>query len=379
LSTNNPNAPATCGLIHSRVLLPSRHSEWSRDRLRAVLAHELAHVARRDCLIQTAAQVASAIYWFSPLHRYAERMMAVERERACDEFVLRSGLPPRSYALALVDAKRDALNCTTPASPLLAMAPPDASELEHRVKHILAGKEPERVMSMAARMAVAAVTAGTVVVTSSVRLEAALPQLVHGLAATTAGEPDQRRDSIASPSSERIPGRAVPTDAMMRAVMSGPDSAFAMHLVHATERVPQGDEDLVGDRARWALLQSEDGFLIEPLVRRLADGDWRVRAYAAWALGLSRDRRATEALIAQMDHPVWRLRAMAASALESIGDAQARDVMVRALHDAAWQVRSVAVSYLGALNEPELAPVIRALLSDRHIAVRLAAQRALGE
>ena len=68
---------------------------------------------------------------------------------------------------------------------------------------------------------------------------------------------------------------------------------------------------------------------------------------------------------------------MAASALEAIGDVRARDAMVRALGDEAWQVRSAAVSYLGALNEPALTPLIRARLSDRHVAVRMAAQRAL--
>ena len=375
-STADPAAPATCGLLRSRVLLPAHHDSWSRERVSAVLAHELAHVARRDCLTQTAAQVASAIYWFSPLHRYAERRMAMERERACDELVLRAGLSPRSYATALVDAERDAVDGAAPASLVLAMASPVKSELEHRVEHILEG-EPERAMGLLARLAVASLTAAVVVVTSSVRLEAALPGDVRGVPPSQGMEPDQRRDSVALPSSERIPSGVLPADAVVRAAIAGPDSALAMQLVHALEREPQGDEDLVRDRARWALMQSANGSLVDPLLGRLAADDWRVRAYAAWTLGLARDPRATPSLVAQMDHPVWRLRAMAASALEAIGDVRARDAMVRALGDEAWQVRSAAVSYLGALNEPALTPLIRARLSDRHVAVRMAAQRAL--
>jgi beta-lactamase regulating signal transducer with metallopeptidase domain len=376
LGTSDMIAPATCGLFRARVLLPANTDGWSQERVRAVLAHELAHVARRDCLTQTAAQIASALYWFSPLHRHAERMMAVERERACDEFVLRTGLAGSTYARALVDAKRDALSFR-PDPFLLAMAPPDRSELENRVAHILESAEPDRVMGPLARLAVVTLVLSAVVVTSTVRLEAAPPPGATRAGAPQGMEPDQRRDSVSLPASERIGGGAVPTEALTRALLAGPDSMLARHLVNAIERVPKDDEDLVRERARWALVQSADGHLVEPLIGRLADDDWRVRAYAAWALGAAQDPRATMALIAQMDHPVWRLRAMAAYALQSIGDIRARDAMLRALGDPAWQVRAPAVSYLGALREPALTPVIRARLSDRHIAVQMAAQRAL--
>ena len=379
LETDDIVAPATGGLLRARVLLPADSDAWSRDRVRAVLAHELAHVARRDCLTQTIAQIASALYWFSPLHRYAERMMAVERERACDEFVLRTGLSARSYARALVEAERDALNFRANPSLLLAMAPPDKSELEHRVEHILDGSKPERAMGPVARLGVVSLAVAVVVVTSTVRLEAAPPQSAPRANAPQGTEPDQRRDSTALPSSERVPDDAVPTDAVLHAVLAGPDSMLAMHLMHAIERVPNGEEDLVRERARWALTQSANGLLVEPLIARLADFDWRVRAYAAWALGLAQDSRATPALVAQMNHPVWRMRAMATSALQSIGDVRARDVMLRALEDDAWQVRSAAVSYLGALRDTALTPIIRARLSDRHIAVRMVAERALEE
>jgi HEAT repeat protein len=212
-----------------------------------------------------------------------------------------------------------------------------------------------------------------------VRLEAALPQNAFNGVAQQGIEPDRRQDSTSLPASERVPGGTVPSDDVVRAVLSGPDSMLAAHLVKAIDRVPRSDEDLVRERARWALGQAVDGRLVEPLIGRLADSDWRVRAYAAWALGIAKDRRATASLVLQMDQPVWRLRAMAASALESIGDDRARDVMVRALEDDAWQVRSAAVSYLGALRDKALTPVIRARLSDRHIAVRMAAERALEE
>src|SRR2546426_2601906 len=51
------------------ILLPSEAASWPPDRLRAVLLHELAHVARHDCLALTMGTLALAMYWFHPLAR----------------------------------------------------------------------------------------------------------------------------------------------------------------------------------------------------------------------------------------------------------------------------------------------------------------------
>ena len=55
------------GLWRPRVLLPSAASEWSAERRRAVLVHELGHVRRRDGLALCLGQLSCALYWFQPL------------------------------------------------------------------------------------------------------------------------------------------------------------------------------------------------------------------------------------------------------------------------------------------------------------------------
>ncbi len=61
------SAPVTVGLIAPRILLPANWNQWPVDKLEAVLAHELAHVARRDTVTGFLAQVNRCVFWFHPL------------------------------------------------------------------------------------------------------------------------------------------------------------------------------------------------------------------------------------------------------------------------------------------------------------------------
>ena len=83
----NPG-PLTFGVLRKTILLPAIANEWSVDRRRLVLAHELVHVKRNDGLGQLLCQVVCTVYWFNPLIWYAVRQLGIERERACDDYVL---------------------------------------------------------------------------------------------------------------------------------------------------------------------------------------------------------------------------------------------------------------------------------------------------
>src|SRR4029078_11189598 len=84
--------PMTWGVRRPRVLLPAAARDWPADRLRAVLAHELAHIARADGLVHLVAQLACAVYWFHPLFWTAERALGRETELAADDDELGRGL-----------------------------------------------------------------------------------------------------------------------------------------------------------------------------------------------------------------------------------------------------------------------------------------------
>lgn len=102
LSSSAVGAPITRGFLRPVVLLPLAAREWTYDRCRVVLQHELAHIARHDYLLQLFAGAACALYWFHPGMWAAARRLRYESERACDDDVLALGSAPTDYAAHLL-------------------------------------------------------------------------------------------------------------------------------------------------------------------------------------------------------------------------------------------------------------------------------------
>jgi len=124
LQASGPAMPMTWGIRRPTILLPAEADHWAAERRRDVLLHELAHVKRHDFLIQLIARIACAVYWFHPLVWLAATRLREERERACDDHVLRAGATPSAYATHLLEIARDlrAARATLLAS--VAMARP---------------------------------------------------------------------------------------------------------------------------------------------------------------------------------------------------------------------------------------------------------------
>lgn len=95
--------PMTTGIVSPCILLPVTWRDWPEHKLQAVLAHENAHIARRDSLVALFAHANRAIFWFHPLAWWLERTLAVTAEHACDETAARQTGQPRRYAEVLLD------------------------------------------------------------------------------------------------------------------------------------------------------------------------------------------------------------------------------------------------------------------------------------
>jgi beta-lactamase regulating signal transducer with metallopeptidase domain len=126
--------PLTFGTLVPTIVLPASADAWTSDRLRAVLLHELAHIARRDCFVQRLTAIASAVYWPHPGVWWAARRLRVERELACDDRVLAAGAGAREYAGHLLDLAHSLGSAPAPAT-ALGMARP--KQLERRLLAVL--------------------------------------------------------------------------------------------------------------------------------------------------------------------------------------------------------------------------------------------------
>ncbi|MDD4817508.1 MAG: M56 family metallopeptidase [Victivallaceae bacterium] len=92
------DSPASFGLFHTDVFFPEkRASEFSDRELKMMLAHEIAHADRHDCLRSLLLNAVTAFLWFNPFAAWLRRRIALLREVACDRAVLRR-IPPDGAA-----------------------------------------------------------------------------------------------------------------------------------------------------------------------------------------------------------------------------------------------------------------------------------------
>jgi beta-lactamase regulating signal transducer with metallopeptidase domain len=134
LRSRDRTMPMTFGTRVPTILLPAIADTWTDDRRRAVVLHELAHVARFDCLTQLLATIACAVYWPHPGVWGVARQLRIERELACDDRVLTVGTQPRDYAGHLLEI---AYSLGGGRAPALAVSMARPRQLEGRMLALL--------------------------------------------------------------------------------------------------------------------------------------------------------------------------------------------------------------------------------------------------
>jgi tetratricopeptide (TPR) repeat protein len=130
--------PGALGWLRPCVILPDLLSDQlSEAELHAILAHELAHIARRDNLSAAVARVIVAAFWFHPLLWWVERRMLAEREAACDELVLGHGADPADYVSAILKVCRMSFEGASVYAGAPGYAGATGSNLQNRMEQIM--------------------------------------------------------------------------------------------------------------------------------------------------------------------------------------------------------------------------------------------------
>ena len=156
-------APLTFGILRHVIVLPTDWRTWRKSKLAAVLAHEEAHIARRDGFIAFLARVNRAVFWFHPLAWWLPRALATHAEHACDDRAARQAAGTREYAQVLVEIA-DAVSSRGRRIAWQALGVEGTGLLSTRIERLLRGN-PERTSRTRAAvtaLACAVVLAGAV-------------------------------------------------------------------------------------------------------------------------------------------------------------------------------------------------------------------------
>ena len=162
--------PGVFGIRKPVLLLPEGIAErLTPEQLEAVLAHELCHVRRRDNLTGAIHMIVETVFWFHPLVWWIRARLVEERERACDDDVLKLVSDARVYAEGILNVCKFYLE-----SPLVCVAGVTGSNLKRRIEEIMAHRIARKMdFGRKILLAVAGLTA--VIVPVAIGMTDALP------------------------------------------------------------------------------------------------------------------------------------------------------------------------------------------------------------
>ena len=137
LASSLAPVPTVVGWLRPVILAPVEMLTGTPpEQIRALLAHELAHILRRDYLVNILQSVAEAALFYHPAVWWISERIRAEREACCDDLAVEATGDPLLYASALADLasrRRARLRLATAA---------DGGSLVSRIRRLLGQDEP---------------------------------------------------------------------------------------------------------------------------------------------------------------------------------------------------------------------------------------------
>ena len=348
------------------------------EQQRGVLAHELAHLVRRDPLWLGVAQVMERLFFLQPLNWLARRELQVTAEYVCDDWAAHqvgSGLP---LARCLLTVAEWIAGATGPL-PEPAMAA-RGSHLMRRVERLVRGDgiRADRgryvglalgVLMVAGTMAAApAVTSGAPASRGAVKYTSSGKHQQQASDSTRAA----RVAALTAALKDSDPGvRAAAAQALGRLDDKSAGNALAELLRDPDPEVQQ--------QAIMALAELEDPRAVPGLERLLTSGDADVRQEAANKLGDLELTTAPASLINALKDPNADVRQAAANSLGNIDDQKAVPALIPLLSDPDKDVQEATVNALHNIGGPQAMQALIGALKSKDPQVRRMAAEALGD
>ena len=343
--TSRISSPIALGV--GEICIPETAlTDLDLEQQRSLLAHELAHLARRDPLWLGLTSMIERVFWIQPLNRIANRQIATSAEFLCDDWAVRrtgSGVP-LARCLAQV---AEWIQASPLGVPVAGMAE-ERSLLVSRVSRLLEGVKPSARSRRGLAVAAIAVLIAMIVVAPGV-----------------SGKSGSQLLSAASVISDKSTSKQVVS------ADTGVVNALIARL---------GDEDAdVRRAAAHSLGQLKDSRAVPGLIGALKDSDPKVRASAAEALAEFEDSRAIAPLAALLNDASTEVKQSALESLSHFENGVPSSPVIRSLSDADAEVRHKAAQLAGKLRDRSATPALAKLVGDPDSDVRQAALEAIGE
>lgn len=211
--------PVSLGFLDPVILIPwALLDTLSDSELDHIVMHELAHLRRRDDwtnlaqrLIEAVIPIQLAVYWLG--HR-----MSIEREMACDDWVIAATGTAKPYAASLTKVAE--LSQFGPAGILAAGAAGTKSQLFRRVHHIL-----HRTRNAAPKLVFGPLVAAVVVVAGLIYLGERAPQMIAFAQSPVSENSQQEMAATTGPrASHSLPAPVAPIAAP---ILASPLASYA--------------------------------------------------------------------------------------------------------------------------------------------------------
>ncbi|HEV8196062.1 MAG TPA: HEAT repeat domain-containing protein [Gemmatimonadales bacterium] len=387
--------PSPVALGASEIAIPEAAlSDLDPGQQRSMLAHELAHLDRRDPSWLTAASIVEQVAFIQPLNRLARRRIQESAEYLCDEWAVRR--TGSGVLLAKCLAKVAEWLETSPRSlPVSGMAE-NKSHLVARVHRLLDGapfpKAPGRRTLVAASFAVLAITVLALPGVSLARRQAPAPSNTPEPRIAPAA-PAKARGLFPVFASARAPRAGIPG--------SGPRAALAQvgwtrpgrssdgrpelqsadtgRIVAALMSVLKDPDVEVRRAAIRSLTNFEDPSTAPALREALRDSDAEIREAAIEGLANLHDAASGDAIAALIKDANKDVRARAVEAITELELKTSPAGLLDALHDSDPDVRQHAAEAVAHFGDVRAVPALKLLLDDPNGDVRESAVEALGE
>jgi HEAT repeat protein/beta-lactamase regulating signal transducer with metallopeptidase domain len=354
------SSPVALGL--SEICVPELAlSDLGMEQQRSMLAHELAHLARRDSVWLAGASLIERVFFFQPLNRLARRELETSAEYLSDEWAMRKTGSAVSLAKCLATVA-EWIQASPLGVPVAGLAE-RRSLLVSRISRLLETRRPQHPASRIGWVLVA--TLGVAVTI------AAAPRVSEGVAGEATSIDTSR--TLAEVASRGVPHKPV-VAGLAQVAPANQDTGVVNALIARLK------DDNAGVRraAANSLGKLGDHRAVPPLITVLADSDAEVRAQAIDALSELEDARAIGPIAALLKDPVADVRHNALSALGNWDRGVPTAPVVALLDDSDADVRHEAVHLLDNLHVRSAGPAIARLIHDPSADVRNAAVQALG-